>query len=84
MEFSVFDESHTILISVRDSGGGMPDEIRDRIFEPGFSTKGEERGYGLFNLRNAVESVGGDVSAACVPGEGCEFVVCLPHREDAP
>ncbi len=84
VEFSVFDESHTILISVRDSGEGMPDEIRDRIFEPGFSTKGEERGYGLFNLRNAVESIGGDISVACVPGEGCEFVVCLPYREENP
>ena len=84
VEFSVFDESHTILISVRDSGEGMTDDVRDRIFEPGFSTKGKERGYGLFNLRNAVESIGGDVSASCISGKGCEFVVCLPNREENP
>ena len=81
VEFSVFDESRKILISVKDTGVGIPEDVTRRIFEPGFSTKGLERGYGLFNLRNSVESVGGDVSAACVPGEGCEFVVCLPYGE---
>jgi signal transduction histidine kinase len=52
------------IIEVRDSGGGIPAEIRERVFEPFFTTKkgGEGSGLGLYVCRNIVQSFGGDIT----------------------
>lgn len=84
IDFSIFDESGRILICVRDNGCGIPPENRDRLFERGFSTKGEHgtRGYGLFNVQNAVEACGGEISAESEEGRYTEFLVNIPNGQD--
>jgi len=67
------------LISVIDSGPGIPDSIVDRIFEPFFTTKkeGEGMGLGLDICRRIIGSYHGTLSATSMPG--CtEFCVRLP------
>lgn len=83
IDFAIFDESGRILISVRDNGFGIVAENMDRLFEKGFSTKGETgtRGYGLFNVRNAVEACGGEISLDSVNGEYTEFLVNIPNGD---
>jgi len=44
---STKDEGKSILVTVCDNGGGVKDEIKDEIFEPYFTTKGEKNGTGL-------------------------------------
>lgn len=81
IEFAVFDESKQIMISVRDNGKGIPDDLRKKIFQKGFSTKncGKSCGYGLYSIRMMVEALKGDILLESVPGEYTEVIVTLPN-----
>jgi two-component system, CitB family, sensor histidine kinase MalK len=59
VEISLKYEDRMLSLSVKDTGRGIPKELEAMIFEKAFSTKGENRGYGLFLVRKSVEKVGG-------------------------
>ncbi len=67
-------------ISVRDHGPGIPAEIRDRIFDPFFSTKpeGEGTGLGLAVTLGLAQSNDGAVEVESVDGEGSRFTIWFP------
>ena len=69
-----------IRLSIADTGSGIDPEIRDRIFEPYFTTKeiGKGTGMGLSIIHGIVKSYGGFVSCHSQPGEGTIFHVYLP------
>jgi signal transduction histidine kinase len=69
------------LVEIIDSGPGIPGEIREKLFQPFFTTKieGQGTGLGLSITRRIVEEHGGTVSFASVPGS-TKFVVDLPER----
>jgi len=77
-----------VEIVVADEGPGVPPELRDRIFEPFFSTKevGRGTGLGLSMARRVVDALGGDLHVLSEPGRGATFVVRLPVEAvpDAP
>ena len=62
-----------ICISVRDYGGGIPEETRERLFDPFYTTKAEGLGMGLAIVRSIVESHGGTMAAENVEGGGARF-----------
>ena len=71
------------LLSVRDRGNGVPAELRDRIFDPFFSTKDRGvrtggMGLGLSLVRRTVSAAGGTITVADAPGFGTIFTVTLP------
>jgi two-component system NtrC family sensor kinase len=69
------------VISIRDTGGGIPDTVRDRIFEPFFTTKevGRGTGQGLAIAHSVVvEKHGGQLTFETVAGEGTTFTIRLP------
>jgi len=74
----------TIGISVRDYGPGISDEMRDRLFDPFFSTKTEGLGMGLAIVRSIVESHGGTIAAENADGGGARFEVVLPLNGGLP
>ncbi|MBX3248137.1 MAG: GAF domain-containing protein [Myxococcales bacterium] len=68
------------LLSVRDSGHGIPVELHDRVFEPFFTTKesGQGTGLGLATIYGAVSAAGGAVRLTSAAGEGTEVRIYLP------
>src|SRR6202011_5663702 len=68
----------SVVVSVDDRGGGIPEEIRARVFDPFFSTKGEGTGLGLAITRHIVEAHGGTVTCEAREGGGTRFRVALP------
>ena len=73
------------FVEVRDDGPGMPDEVRARLFEPGFTTKGEGigSGLGLSMIQRFARNVGGDIEMESVTGAGTCVRLVLP-RATAP
>lgn len=67
-----------VVLSVRDDGVGMSEEVRARLFEPLFSTKPFGLGLGLALVRRIVERHGGTVSIASQPGMGSTVEIRLP------
>jgi signal transduction histidine kinase len=72
----------TIVISVHDTGTGIPREYQQRIFEPFFSTKRHQggTGLGLSICYEIVKSFGGDISVESEPGKGTTFAISLPVK----
>lgn len=69
---------------VRDTGAGIPPELRARIFEPFFTTKAEGTGLGLSTVYGIVGQLGGEIACESVPGR-TEFRVSVPTtRIDVP
>ena len=67
-----------VLLEVADDGPGVPAEVRDKLFDPYFTTKSSGTGLGLAICRRLVEAHGGEVRlAATRPGE-TRFVIELP------
>lgn len=77
LEIGIFTQPGAILISVDDTGLGISQENQQHIFENGFSTKGQNRGTGLFIVRGLIEKYGGVISVESEPGEGTAFTVTL-------
>jgi PAS domain S-box-containing protein len=72
-----------VLITVADTGAGIPFEIIDRIFDPFFTTKGagSGTGLGLSTVIGIVKSHGGFISVSSQQGTGSEFKVYVPAAE---
>jgi len=68
----------TLEIRVRDSGPGVPESSRERIFEPGFTTKPDGHGLGLYLARRLLESSGGLLRLETATGGATLFSIQLP------
>jgi len=67
-----------VWVSVADNGPGIPAQVRRRIFDDGFSTKGGGRGRGLAIVRESVFVQEGEIEVGDRPGGGAEFRIGLP------
>lgn len=79
-------EPRTVLLTVEDSGPGIPPDLLERVFDPGFSTRrtlqpwpeAAHRGLGLSIVRQLVEAAGGTICAQYRPGSGACLAIELP------
>lgn len=77
LNFGVYTHPGEMLLIVQDTGIGIPRENLDRIFENGFSTKGQGRGVGLYHTKQLLESLGGTIIFESQVGKGTCFTVRL-------
>lgn len=73
-----------ILINIRDTGTGMSEEIKARVFEPFYTTKdvGEGMGLGLSISYGIIKHHNGRIDVRSEAGKGSEFIITLPIRPD--
>ena len=77
LSLGIYTRPGELLIIVKDTGTGIPDEIKEKIFENGFSTKGPGRGIGLYHTKQLVSSLGGTITVESQVGTGTCFMVNL-------
>ncbi len=75
----------SILVTVKDTGPGIPDDDLPRVFDPFFTTKepGKGPGLGLHIVREIVRGYGGKVNVESRLGDGAAFTVTLPSGKDS-
>ncbi len=73
------DSNRMVKISVSDNGKGIPEEIRDKLFQPNFTTKSGGMGMGLAITYNIIRSLGGRIWYDTVLHQGTTFHVELPE-----
>jgi PAS domain S-box-containing protein len=71
-------ENEPILVSVSDTGIGLPPQLAEQIFDPFFTTKPHGTGMGLRISRSIIESHNGRLWAVSTPGRGATFYLNLP------
>ncbi len=78
---STIRKKGVIEIKVRDNGIGIPKEIKDKIFQPFFSTKptGQGTGLGLSLSYDIVKAHGGEITVKSKENKGTEFTIKIPH-----
>ncbi|MCR8642886.1 sensor histidine kinase [Paenibacillus sp. N1-5-1-14] len=76
------DTGEELIIEIEDNGGGISDNVMDKLFEVGFSTKQESdkenRGFGLSIVRQSIQQLRGTISFCNLPQGGAVFTVRIP------
>ena len=75
-----------VEITVEDNGNGIPDSIKEKIFQPFFTTKptGQGTGLGLSLAYDIIKAHGGEITVATRDGKGSEFIIQLPAKSNIP
>ncbi len=74
----------TLVVEVSDTGMGIPDDVRERMFEIFYTTKGDGgAGLGLSLVRDIVQKMGGDIAVQSEVGVGTTFRVAVPESRSA-
>ncbi|HEY3101364.1 MAG TPA: response regulator [Methylomirabilota bacterium] len=85
LTISTKDVGDTVVITVTDTGIGMPEHVRRRVFEPFFSTKGESgSGLGLSMAYSIIRRHGGDIRVESEPNRGTTFTLVVPCASETP
>jgi signal transduction histidine kinase len=77
------DRNHETVLTVADTGVGIPADTIDRIFDPFFTTKTDGHGLGLSVVHGIIDSIQGVINVTSVPAHGTTFTITLPLAADA-
>jgi len=73
-----------VRIDIIDTGGGVPDDLKEKIFEVYFSTKKGGTGLGLPTAARIIEEHNGKLSFESEPGKGTDFIIEVPFEREKP
>ncbi|HSO35532.1 MAG TPA: response regulator [Labilithrix sp.] len=79
-------EGEMVVVTIADTGSGIPKDVLPRIFEPFFTTTavGQGTGLGLSICRRIIVQLGGEIHVTSEPGVGTRFVVSIPRASSPP
>src|SRR5438876_853760 len=77
IEIAVSRDGAGLAVTIADHGAGIPDDLRQRVFEPYFTTKHDGTGLGLALVRQTIEAHNGSITVAETPGGGATFSIVL-------
>src|SRR6266550_2272282 len=77
IEIAVSRDGSGLAVTIADHGAGIPDELRQHVFEPYFTTKNDGTGLGLALVRQTIEAHNGSITVAETPGGGATFSIVL-------
>jgi signal transduction histidine kinase len=80
VSFGIRKEENRVLVFVRDNGSGIPEDRKQQIFEPKFTTKSRGTGLGLAIVKTIIESFQGRIWVEDSSEAGTEFVFSLPLK----
>jgi PAS domain S-box-containing protein len=72
-----------IELTISDTGVGVPDEVKDKLFTPLFTTKARGQGFGLAVVKKFVEQLDGQITFDSTSGSGTSFYIRLPNKQVA-
>jgi len=78
LELSSDRKNNNVLITVEDTGLGIPEDIKPNLFTPMMTTKAKGQGLGLAVVKRLVEALNGTIGFESHLGEGTKFVITLP------
>lgn len=78
LEIAAYPEKNNVNLFIADTGVGIPDEVKAKVFTPMFTTKAKGQGLGLAVVKRLVEAQGGSISFESTVGEGTKFQIKLP------
>ena len=73
-------EANDVIMTVKDTGVGIPEKAKGKLFTPLFTTKSKGQGFGLAVVKRMTESLGGTVTFESEEGKGTTFFVRLPFK----
>jgi PAS domain S-box-containing protein len=71
-------DAEDVILTVEDTGVGIPEEAKAKLFTPLFTTKSKGQGFGLAVVKRMTEALGGSVTFESKVGKGTKFIVRLP------
>ena len=77
IDVAVARDGDGLVVTIADHGPGVPDELRQHVFEPYFTTKQDGTGLGLALVRQTIEAHNGTITATDTPGGGATFSIVL-------
>jgi PAS domain S-box-containing protein len=80
LEIRAFEKDGDYVITVKDSGFGISEEVKPKLFMPLFTTKSKGQGFGLAVVKRLTEALGGMVTLESEEGKGTKFLMRLPQR----
>ncbi len=78
LSLHAYQDAGSTIITVEDTGMGIPEEVRSKLFTPLFTTKSKGQGFGLAVVKRMTEALGGTVSYESKIGKGTMFIIRLP------
>jgi PAS domain S-box-containing protein len=76
-------QNRHVLLTVEDTGVGISDQIKDRVFQPLFTTKSKGQGFGLAVCRRVIEAQGGTITFESQESQGTKFIISIATPQDA-
>lgn len=83
IDISVWADAAWLQVQISDNGSGIPEDIREKIFAPNFTTKNSGMGLGLAIIKNVIDNVGGSIRFETEIGEGTSFFVSFPLYKES-